>query len=67
MPRREGGGKRFGRRTGILEDHLLASTLENILLDGVLGDEAVDVDVALLSDTMSASHGLEIVLRVPVE
>ena len=53
-------------RTGILEDHLLARTLEDVLLHGVLANEAVDAHVRLLADTMRTRHRLEIVLRVPV-
>mmetsp|Transcript_34075 Transcript_34075/g.73803 ORF Transcript_34075/g.73803 Transcript_34075/m.73803 type:complete len:464 (-) Transcript_34075:575-1966(-) len=62
--------------TGILKpallDHegiqleLLVGLLDDLLLDGVLRAEAVDVDLLLLTDTMGPVHSLEIHLRVPV-
>jgi hypothetical protein len=52
--------------TGILEHHFLLSTLEDVLLHGVLADETIDADMRLLADTMRAGHRLQIVLRIPV-
>mmetsp|Transcript_19101 Transcript_19101/g.34157 ORF Transcript_19101/g.34157 Transcript_19101/m.34157 type:complete len:327 (-) Transcript_19101:913-1893(-) len=50
----------------MVQDHLLLGPFKDFFLDGVLGDEAVDVDVLLLPNTMCACHGLQVVLRVPV-
>ena len=38
----------------------------DLLLDGVLGDEAVDVDDARLTDAVRSVHGLQVLLRIPV-
>ena len=58
--------RRAARLTGVLEHHLLLRTLQHVLLHRVLAHEPVDTDMGLLADTMSTSHSLQIVLRVPV-
>lgn len=40
--------------------------LDDLLLDGVLGDHAVDVDAVALPDAVGAVHGLQVHLGVPV-
>ena len=50
----------------VVEDHLVLCALEDVLLDGVLRDEAVDVDELLLPDAVAARLRLQVVLRVPV-
>ena len=40
--------------------------LQDFLLQGTSRDQTVDVDNLLLTDTMGAIHGLDILLRVPV-
>lgn len=45
---------------------LLCGTLKNALLDCVLRDEAEDVDLLGLTDTVRTIHGLQVCLRVPV-
>lgn len=42
------------------------SHLEDVLLDRVLGNQTVNVDVTLLTDSVRSRHSLEIVLRVPI-
>lgn len=49
----------------LVEAQLLRGALEDLLLDGVLGDEAEDVDLLGLTDAVGAVHGLEVGLRVP--
>ena len=49
----------------VVEHHLLLGALQDVLLHRVAGQEAVDVDSVLLPDAVSATHCLEIVLRVP--
>lgn len=44
----------------------MRGTLKDALLDGVLGDEAEDVDLLGLADTVCTVHGLEVGLGVPV-
>ena len=58
-------------RTALLDDEavelqLLRRALEHLLLDGILSDEAEDVNLLLLSDAMRSVHSLQIGLRVPV-
>lgn len=40
--------------------------LQNLFLQGTARNDAVDVDYLLLTDTMRAVHGLNVLLRVPV-
>lgn len=51
--------------TSILKDHLLARTLEDILLDSILSNEAIHVDVTLLSNAMGSGHRLQVILWIP--
>ncbi|KAG9389180.1 chromatin remodelling complex ATPase chain ISW1 [Pyrenophora tritici-repentis] len=45
---------------------LLCGTLKHLFFNSHLGNEAENVDLLGLADTMSAVHGLKISLRVPV-
>lgn len=49
---------------GLLEAELEAGLLEHGLLIGALGDETIDGDLLLLADTVTARHGLDVVLRI---
>jgi len=52
--------------TGILEHHLPLGSFQNILLNRVLTDKAINADVGLLPYSMGPRHGLEIVLGIPI-
>jgi len=45
--------------------HLLLGALQDVLLDGAAGQEAVDVDRLRLPDPVRPAHRLQVVLRVP--
>lgn len=53
-------------RTGILKDHLFLGPLKNILLHSILTHKAIHVDMGFLTDSMRASHSLQIILRIPI-
>merc|ERR1719282_1506472 len=50
----------------MIQNHLLLCSLNNILLNTALGDKSVDIDLLLLTDSVSSGHGLKIILRIPV-
>ena len=50
----------------LVEPQLLRCSLQHALLDTTFRDEAEDVDLLGLADTMSTVHGLQIRLRVPI-
>lgn len=66
------GGLAADLRAALLDDELveaelLRGTLEHLLFDGVLRDEAEDVDLLGLADTVGAVHRLQVGLRVPAD
>lgn len=50
----------------LIELQLLHRSLDDPLLDRILGDESVDVYLLGLSDTMGTVHSLQVGLRIPI-
>ena len=50
----------------MVQNELPFGPLHNFLFDGSLGDETVDTNSLGLSDSMSTTHSLQIVLGIPV-
>src|SRR6266480_3076783 len=50
----------------LVKTKFLSGTFQDLLFDCVLSDKAVNVHLLVLTDTVSAVHGLQIGLRVPI-